>query len=194
MRIFIAVEIDEIVRRRVAQLSRSLASMLEQGGGRRRVAWVAPENLHLTLRFLGEVDAAVVDAVKSRLAPPFDTPAFEIGLSGLGTFPSAGPPRVVWLAVSGGAKALSDLSREVDARLGGLGLADEERGFHAHLTLGRVKAPVGPLLRNATAAAGAADAGRCLVDHVTLFESRLSPSGATYSVIATSPLGYHHTS
>jgi RNA 2',3'-cyclic 3'-phosphodiesterase len=193
MRAFIAVEIDEAVRRRAAQLSRALASALEQGGGRRSVSWVAPQNLHLTLRFLGEVDPATAEAVTGRLAPPFVTPAFEVGLSGLGTFPPAGPPRVIWLAVSGGAKALSDVSREVDARLAGLGLPTDERGFHAHLTLGRVKRPTGPRLPDAIAAAGAADAGRCRVDHVTLFESRLSPSGATYCVIATSRLGYHHT-
>ena len=193
MRTFIAVEIDEAVRRRAAQLSRALASALERGGDRRTVAWVAPQNLHLTLRFLGEIDAAAVEAVKGRLAAPLETPAFDVGLSGLGTFPPAGPPRVVWLAVSGGAKGLSDVSVEVDSRLAGLGLPKEERGFHAHLTLGRVKRPVGSRLSEAIAAAGAADAGRCLVDHVTLFESRLAPSGATYSVIATSRLGYHHT-
>ena len=193
VRAFIAVEIDEAVRRRAAQLSRALASALERSGGRRAVAWVAPQNLHLTLRFLGEVDAAAVEAVKGRLAAPFDTPAFEVGLFGLGTFPPAGPPRVIWLAVSGGAKALSDVSREVDARLDGLGLPQEERGFHAHLTLGRVKGAVGRRLPDAIAAAGATDAGRCLVDHVTLFESRLSPSGATYCVVATSRLEYHHT-
>ncbi len=181
------------MRREAAQLSRCVAAALEHAGGRRSVAWVAPQNLHLTLRFLGEIDASAAEAVKDRLVPPFATPAFEVGLSGLGTFPSMGPPRVIWLGVSAGAVALSDVAREVDARLEGLGLPNEERGFHAHLTLGRVKSPVGRRERDAIAAVGAADAGRCLVDHVTLFESRLSPSGASYSVIATSRLGYHHT-
>ncbi len=193
MRIFIAVEIDEAVRRRATQLSRAMALVLEQGGGRRSVGWVGLQNLHLTLRFLGELDASAAEAVKNRLVPPFAMPAFEIGLSGLGTFPSMGPPRVIWLGVSAGAVALSDVSREVDARLNGLRLPKEERGFHAHLTLGRVKSPDGRRLRDAIVAVGAADAGRCLVDHVTLFESRLAPSGASYSVIATSRLGYHHT-
>jgi RNA 2',3'-cyclic 3'-phosphodiesterase len=193
MRAFIAVEIDEAVRRGAAQLSRALALALERGVNRRTVAWVAPQNLHLTLRFLGEVDAAAVEAVKGRLAAPLETRAFDVGLTGLGTFPPAGPPRVIWLGVGEGAKGLLDVSREVDARLAGLGLPEEERGFHAHLTLGRVKRPVGSRLPDAIAAAGAANAGRCLVDHVTLFESRLAPSGATYCVIATSRLGYHHT-
>lgn len=193
MRLFIAVEIDETVRLRAAQLSSRLASMLERGRGRKEVAWVAPQNLHLTLRFLGEVDAEAAEAVKGRLAAPFQTPAFEVGLAGLGTFPPEGPPRVIWLGVRCGSAGLSDLPREVDARLDGLGLPNVERSVRAHLTLGRVKGPLGGRLTDAIAAAGAADAGRCLVDHVTLFESRLSPSGATYCVIATSRLGYHRT-
>jgi RNA 2',3'-cyclic 3'-phosphodiesterase len=193
MRVFVAVELGEAVRERAARVSRALAAALEQGRDRRGVAWVAPHNLHLTLRFLGEIDAAALEAVKGRLAPPFAAPPFEVALSGLGTFPSSGPPRVVWLGVGDGAKALSGLYREVDERLAGLGLPREARGFHAHLTLGRIKAPVGPRLLAAMTKSGAADAGRCLVDHVTLFESRLSPSGATYSVVGTSRLGYHHT-
>ena len=194
MRIFVAVEIDEAVRRRVARVSRALAAALEQGRDRPGVAWVAPHNLHLTLQFLGDIDAPALEAVKSRLAPPFAAPPFEVALSGLGTFPSAGPPRVIWLGVGDGAKALSDLYREVGWRLTGLGFPRDARGFHAHLTLGRIKARVAPRLRDGMAAAGAADAGRCLVDRVTLVESRLSPSGATYCVVATSRLGYHHTS
>jgi 2'-5' RNA ligase len=194
MRVFIAVEIDEAVRERAALVSRAVDAALGLGRGRRGVAWVAPHNLHLTLQFLGEIDAPTLEAVKGRLVPPFATPPFDIALSGLGTFPPSGPPRVIWLGVGDGAKALSGVYREVDERLAGLGLPRESHGFHAHLTLGRIKAPVGPRLQGAMAAAGAADAGRCLVDHVTLFESRLSPSGATYSVVATSWLGYHHTS
>ncbi len=194
MRVFIAVEIDEAVREKAARVSRALAVALGQGRDRRSLAWVAPDNLHLTLQFLGEMDAPALEAVKGRLAPPFAVRPFEVALSGLGTFPRSGPPRVIWLGVGDGATSLSALYGEVDERLAGLGLPRDARGFSAHLTIGRIRAPVGLRLRDAMAAAGAVDAGRCLVDHVTLFESRLSPSGATYSVVATSRLGYHHTS
>jgi 2'-5' RNA ligase len=194
MRAFIAVEIEEAVRRRAAQISRALAAAFDPRGHSRAIAWVPPQNLHLTLKFLGEIDEGVLERVKERLAAPFATPPFEVGFSGLGTFPPAGPPRVIWLGVSAGAGAVSDVARDVEARLSDLGFPREARGFHAHLTLGRVKGPVGARVREAMASVGVADAGRCLVDRVTLFESRLSPSGASYSVLAAPRLGYHHTS
>jgi len=193
MRIFVAVEIDEVVRRNAAKVSASLGAALEQSRDRRSVAWVAPRNLHLTLQFLGEVDPSRAKEVADRLAPPFGVPVFDVAVAGLGTFPSSGPPRVIWLSVTDGAAQLSALYREVAVRLDGLGFPRDARPFHGHLTLGRVKTVCGPRLRDALAAVRAADAGRCRVDHVTLFESRLSQAGSAYSVVATSPLGYHHT-
>jgi RNA 2',3'-cyclic 3'-phosphodiesterase len=194
MRVFVAVEIDGAVRRRAARVSAVLSASLEPSRDRRSVAWVAPQNLHLTLQFLGEIDASRVKEAADRLAPPFATPAFDVAIAGLGAFPPSGPPRVIWLGVTEGAAQLSGLYREVGLRLAGLGLPTDARPFHAHLTLGRVRTVRGPGLRDAMAAARAADAGRCRVDHVTLFESRLSQTGAAYSVVAVSRLGYHHTS
>jgi len=194
VRIFVAVEIDEVVRRKAASVSAGLRAALEQSRDRRGVAWVVPQNLHITLQFLGETDASRAKAVADRLAPPFDTPPFDVAVAGLGTFPPSGPPRVIWLGVTDGAAQLSALYRAVALRLDGLGFPRDARPFHGHLTLGRVKTACGPRLRDAMSAARAADAGRCSVDHVTLFESRLSQAGSTYSVVATSPLGYHHTS
>jgi RNA 2',3'-cyclic 3'-phosphodiesterase len=194
VRIFVAVEIDEVVRRKAAAVSAGLRAALEQSRDRRSVAWIAPANLHLTLQFLGEIDPSRAKEVAGRLAPPFELPAFDVAVAGLGTFPPSGPTRVIWLGVADGAARLASLYREVASRLDGLGFPRDARPFHGHLTLGRVKTACGPRLRDAIARARAADAGRCRVDHVTLFESRLSQAGATYSVVATSPLGYHHTS
>jgi 2'-5' RNA ligase len=194
MRIFVAAEIDEAVRRKAAQVAAHLAASLEHSRDRRSVAWVAPQNLHLTLQFLGEIDTSRAKEVAHRLALPLATPAFHVGIAGVGTFPSSGPPRVIFLGVTEGAAQLAALYREVALRLDGLGFPRDARPFHAHLTLGRVRTACGPRLRDALVAAQAADTGRCAVDHVTLFESRLSQGGATYSVVATSPLGYHHTS
>jgi len=193
MRVFLAVEIDETVRRSAARVSANLAAAIGQGRDRRTVAWVAPQNLHITLQFLGEVDASLAQTVADHLAPPIAVDPFDVAVAGLGTFPPAGLPRVVWMGVTDGAAPLSALYRELGRRLDGLGFPRDPRPFHAHLTLGRIKAPCGPRVRDAVAAARAADAGRCRADHVTLFESRLSPSGATYAVVATSRLGYHHS-
>lgn len=194
MRLFVAVELDDAVRREAARLAATLAGALERRGAGRRVSWVAPQNLHFTLRFLGEVDAPLAGAVVERLGPPLDVPPFDVALGGLGTFPPAGPPRVIWLGVAEGAERLAAVHREMSRRLEGLDLSREDRPFRAHLTLGRVKAPLGPEAKAILAGAQPLEESRCLVDHLTLFESRLLRSGATYSVMATTRLGYHHSS
>lgn len=194
MRLFLAVELDEAVRRAAADTARRLSLALERHGVRRGISWVAPANLHFTLHFLGEVDDATARVLVERMSAPLATPPFDLALAGLGTFPPSGPPRVIWLGVGEGAPGLAEAHREIGTRLDGLRVAREHRPFSAHLTIGRVKAPPGPRLADAIAATTPAADARCRVGHVTLFESRLSPRGATYSVIATARLGYHQPS
>jgi 2'-5' RNA ligase len=194
MRLFVAVELDDAVRREAAGVAAALAAVLERGGGRPIVTWVAPQNLHLTLQFLGEVDAPLARIVVERLTPPFALPTFDVALAGLGAFPPSGPPRVIWLGVTKGADALAAVYREVDHRLEGLGFARDDRPFRAHLTLGRVKAPLSPRFRDTLAGVRTTSGTHCRADHIALFESLLSRNGSTYSVIATARLGYHHTS
>lgn len=194
MRLFVAVELDEAVRREAARVARTLAAALDRQGTGRGVAWVAAENLHLTLQFLGEVDAPTARIVADRVSEPLAIPAFDVALGGLGTFPPAGPPRVIWVGVTEGAGQLAASHAEVSRRLDGLGFPRENQPFRAHLTLGRVKAPLGRHVSEILAGTSVAREARCRVDHLTLFESRLSPRGATYSVVATARLGYHHPS
>ncbi len=191
MRLFLAVELDEAVRRAAADTARALAAALDRRGIRRGLAWVAPGNLHFTLHFLGEVDEPTARAVIERVSPPLAVAPFDLALAGVGTFPPAGPPRVIWLGVAEGGRDLAAVHGEIGRRLEGLGVTRDRRPFSAHLTLGRVKSPLGPRLHEVLAEASLAGQARCRVDHVTLFESRLSPRGATYSVIATARLGYH---
>ncbi len=194
MRLFLAVELDEAVRRAAGDTARMLAAALDRRGIRRGISWVAPLHRHFTLHFLGEVDELTARAVSDRMGVALSTPPFEVSLAGLGTFPPAGPPRVIWLGVGDGAGALAAVHGETGRRLDGLCVPREDRPFSAHLTLGRVKTPLGPRLAEALAEASPVREARCRVDHVTLFESHLSPRGATYSVIATARLGYHQPS
>jgi RNA 2',3'-cyclic 3'-phosphodiesterase len=193
VRLFVAVELDEVVRREAARAARTLAAALDRQGAGRRVGWVAEPNLHLTLQFLGEVDPPTARTVTDRLSEPLTIPPFDVVLGGLGTFPPAGPPRVIWAGVTEGADQLSMCQGEVGRRLEGLGFPRERRPFRAHLTLGRVKAPLGARIGEIFAEAVLAREARCRVDHLTLFESHLSPRGATYSVVAIARLGYHHS-
>jgi len=194
VRLFLAVELDEAVRRAAADTARTLAAALDRQGIRRGISWVAPGHLHFTLHFLGEVDEPTGRAVADRVSAPLAMAPFDLALAGFGTFPAAGPPRVIWLGVAEGARELAAVHAEIGGRLEGLGVPLERRPFSAHLTLGRVKAPLGPRLHDVLAGASLVREARCRVDHVTLFESRLSPGGASYSVIAMARLGYHQPS
>ena len=152
------------------------------------VAWVAPGNLHVTLKFLGQVDEARVpaltDALRAALA---DRPTFDVAVRGLGAFPSPTRPRVLWAGLEDTTGGMRTLAERVDACCGRLGFAAETRAFAAHVTLGRVReARRQPAL--ADALSRPADFGRLRVDRVSLMRSELSPRGARYSELFAAPL------
>jgi RNA 2',3'-cyclic 3'-phosphodiesterase len=182
-RLFCAVDVDERTRSAVAAIGEAIAGLLRRGPGAGRVAWVRPEHLHLTVRFLGDVREERVEAVCRAMAEPLSEVAFDLTLEGLGVFPPAGRPRVVWLGVAGGKPALERLAREVDRRLEGIGIPSDGRPFQAHLTLGRFRS-AGTRLAVDGALAEAVKAGPCLIDRVTLYESDLSSSGPRYTALA----------
>ncbi len=187
MRLFVAVELDEATRANASRAATRLAEALGPEA-RRAVTWVAASNLHVTLRFLGEVEEGVASELKTRLQRPFDTPAFELRVAGLGAFPPAGPPRVFWLGLTSGAERLAELHDEIEARLDGLGFEREDRPFRAHLTLARVKGRLHQDARRLLASTPADAIGGGTVSRVTLFESRLSPRGAIHTALAHGPL------
>ncbi len=178
LRTFVAVEIDDSVRWRVAELIERLRAAVDG------VSWVAPQNLHITLKFLGDVAgprvAEVAQAVRQavRLATPF-----EFESRGLGAFPRIERPNTLWIGCGEGAEALVALADRLDWALSPLGFARESRPLVPHLTLGRLrrggKAPAN-LVRIFRENAGFV-AGRSRVHHVVLFSSQLTPKGAIYS-------------
>ena len=157
----------------------------------RGVAWVAPGNLHLTLKFLGAVPEERIEAIAGALSTSApDLHPFEARIRGLGAFPSAVKPRVIWAGVHDGAAEMTTLAGRVDAALAPLGFAREERPFSPHVTLGRVRQPRrDPALAEALAGAIAREFGRMRVPGAFLMRSELSPRGARYSELAKVPLG-----
>ena len=155
---------------------------------RARLAWVAPDHLHFTLAFIGETAESHVPAIVSALEPRWPLPAFEIELAGCGAFPERGRPRVLWAGVTGGRDRLVSLAGEVRSRLTAIGVTLEARPFAPHMTLARVKDGTG--LRPGSLFNGLTDIvlGRMTVAAITLFQSRLSPSGSSYHLMATSPM------
>ena len=188
IRLFVAVDLDDEVRRKVAATIAALRTRFERRRGAPRIRWVSADHLHLTLLFIGYVPRDTGRDIAERLQAPFAVPAFDLAVGGPGTFPEAGGPRVVWLGITEGVAPLQVVAREVAARLADVEFRREARPFSPHLTLGRFKERGHAADRDALLAEQVRPAGRCRVDHVTLYQSRLSPQGPTYVPVQVTPL------
>ena len=179
MRLFIAIELNPSVVEAAREVIDELRGRAARLTPRPKITWSVPERLHVTVRFIGEADDTKAQAIRSALGAAIDPPVFDLSVEGVGAFPPKGPLRVVWAGLTGGRSALLDVERAVSHRLETL-VADEDRPYSPHLTLGRVKEPAG--LSRTVLLEGLATRtfGRVHVDAITLFESRLSPKGATH--------------
>ena len=156
---------------------------------RAKVTWIPADRMHLTIRFIGEVDDGKASMVREALEEPLAVAPFRLTLCGAGTFPKSGTPRVMWLGVSEGREELLRVEREITARLTPLGIPEEERAYSPHLTLARVRDPAG--LKSTRLLDGLTDRpiGTTHIDAITLFHSKLSPKGPTYTPLLRTPLG-----
>jgi 2'-5' RNA ligase len=188
-RLFVALEPTDAVRRRLA----AIAGELRRAAGRAAddVRWVQPENVHLTLQFLGAVpDARVGDVGEAVRAAAAGSRALSLEVKGAGGFPNARRPRVVWIGLAGDVEPLVALVQDLGRRLAPLGFPPEDRPFSPHLTLGRARDGRGaPGLAGALAQAAQADGVAWRTSEVVLFESHLSPHGPRYEAIVRAPLG-----
>ncbi len=191
VRLFLGVELDPAVSAAAAAEAGALRGRFAAEGIDVRARWVRRENLHLTLWFIGEVDDARLQAILDALAAPFSLAAFDVHLAGLGAFPAAGLPRVLWMGLRDGTGQMETLHREAGARLAATGFEPDRRPFAAHLTIARITtiAPrsAGSALRRILRERRA-DGGVTRVTAVSLFSSRLSPKGSTYTRLLRVPL------
>ncbi|MFH1058775.1 MAG: RNA 2',3'-cyclic phosphodiesterase [Pseudomonadota bacterium] len=183
MRLFVALELPEAVKAAAA----GVMAELKQSGA--DLKWVDPANLHLTLKFLGEVDPKRLDDITAALAQALaGQPALILTPAGAGAFPGRGRIQVVWLGLVGQAAALAALAGRVESALTALGFAPEGRAFQAHLTLARARRgrgrgqPAAPPQALAQALAGLAawQGPRFAAERVTLMESNLTAAGPIY--------------
>ncbi|MCL6565567.1 MAG: RNA 2',3'-cyclic phosphodiesterase [Acidobacteriia bacterium] len=181
MRLFVAVDVGEAVRERLGALIRELAPLCP--GAR----WVRPEGMHVTLKFIGEVTAEKTERIRAALATIAWPGPIEMVIRNTGFFPNAKHPRVLWAGIEA-PPALAALAAAVEARLEPLGVPRESRTFHPHLTLARFKHEAGlAQLQQALARRGQVEFGRVVATAFHLYESRLRPSGAVYTRLATFP-------
>jgi len=134
MRTFIAIELDKEIKDKIS----SMQDMLKQTNA--DVKWVKPENIHLTLKFLGEIDEKKAEKIKNILAElTKDKQIFEIMINELGAFPKLEFPRVIWIGIKQGAERALNIASELADKLVSIGFAKEKRKFSAHITIGRVR-------------------------------------------------------
>jgi len=175
-RLFLAIPLPYSFHKIVADLHNRL-------GGFGNLKLVKPENVHLTLKFLGNVDEERIQDIVDRLSLIRDKPSFNISVFGLGAFPNNKSPRVIWMGVREGFDEIVDMQKEIDSSLESAGFEREAR-FHPHYTLARVK-----YLNNKVGLAGflkeksSLAFGMHTAERVVLMESMLSPKGPKYSVI-----------
>jgi len=148
------------------------------------VAWVKEENLHFTLRFLGEVgDSALRDVARAARDAAAAHAPFDAGLGPAGAFPRPKQARVLWLGLAEGADSMKALAASLEEALERCGFAKEERGFSAHLTIGRVRDPRADWTERLKGAGADPGAAAFRVDRVALVRSRLSRGGSVYTVM-----------
>lgn len=180
IRAFIAVELPDPVKDALSDVAQALAGRVPRAA----IRWVRPEQMHLTLRFLGDTAVDQLPAVQSAMdGAVAGHSSFFMHLNGTGCFPNARRPRVIWVGLAGDEARLRALKAALDERLAPLGWPPEDKSFRAHLTLGRVKDEHG--LRDVEWAADVPSLDMP-VTAIHLIESQLRPSGPIYTTRYTS--------
>jgi 2'-5' RNA ligase len=193
IRAFIAIELDDALRAALGAVQQSLKQELGRLARGRdiRVQWVRPEAMHLTLKFLGDIDEARIDAIGTAVAQIAGAhDRMTIPVAGLGAFPDARAPRVLWAGLRDGG-AVVRCAADLDEALGRLDFAREARPFSPHLTLARIKdgaRDIGRALTEAGVLAAPAAIGTMTVHALALMRSDLRPSGSIYTRLIEAPL------
>jgi 2'-5' RNA ligase len=184
MRSFIALKIDPEVKKNLTKMILQFEKVSS------RVKWVQPSAMHLTLKFLGDIDRVkaeklmnILDKISAKYSP------FDLSCSGIGTFPiKSRNPKVIWAGITNNS-FIKGIYEDIEAEAQKIGFPKEKRSFHAHLTLGRVKkrAETQKLVPELERTKNK-DFGKTKVNELILFESTLTPQGPVYRILHESPL------
>jgi 2'-5' RNA ligase len=185
IRSFLAIELPKLILRKIEEVQRDLRST------RADVRWVNPEKIHLTLKFFGNIEESRIDPIfKSIEEPVRNTPPFSIEVKGVGAFPQLRNPRVIWMGLVDGKEILTSFQKQIETQLEKIGFQPEDRPFHPHLTLGRMKSSggkeelVGRMEKHREE-----EFGDFPVERVILFKSDLTSSGPIYTLVKEIKLG-----
>ncbi len=187
LRAFIAIELSADIRQAISTQSAVMQARLKGC-----VRWVPASNIHLTLKFLGDVAPSNVEMLKQSLqAEASQHPVFDLSVSGLGAFPNARHARVIWVGIQAPA-TLNRIQHAIESACARLGYPAEERPFSPHLTIGRIREQVSTsesqAIRTVLETTRVGELGAMRVETVHLFKSDLQPSGAIYTSLHSAPL------
>ena len=189
LRAFIAVELPPEIHQAIQKETAPLRSAIPAS----LVRWVPSSNMHLTLKFLGDISPANVELLTQMLGVEASQhPFFEIQFGGLGVFPNPKRPRVIWIGIQAPGE-LDALQHGIEAAAAKLGYPAEARPFSPHLTVGRVKQNISSTdiqkIRTALEGTKVGSLGSAQVSAIRLFKSDLKPTGAVYTQLFSAPLG-----
>jgi 2'-5' RNA ligase len=185
-RTFVALPVSAAVKQLAAHWMQRLGQVADS------VKWVATENLHLTLKFLGEVPSVELAEICQRVTSAVAAlQPLEIECDHVGAFPNSSHPRTLWLGIGAGSQQVSQLQESVERGLNQLGFRREQRQYHPHVTLGRLRSSPAssPELTSLLEPADFGTPVTCLVEQVVVVASQKSREGPHYQRLATIPLG-----
>lgn len=185
MRCFVAIELPDDVRERLADLQGQMAGL---GRG---VRWTRPESIHLTVKFLGQVpDAQVAEVCEAARRIAAKYPVFGLEVAGAGCFPPRGLVRVIWAGIVQLPPPLVDCQRECEDVYAGMGFEKENRAYKPHLTVGRVNdSGVSNRVRETLLQFEGFSGGSFVAEELIVFQSELRRGGAVYTPLARAPFG-----
>jgi 2'-5' RNA ligase len=183
-RTFFAAELSEEIAAGVRRIQGTLRGQVNG------VRWVRPAGIHLTLKFLGEVDPNLIEEIVRTAEDTVQgIRPFTVGIKGGGGFPRAKSPRVIWIGVEDPSGMLTQLQARIEEEMKELGFAKEARGYTPHLTVGRLRSGKGRRgVIQALDAIRESDLGTMEVREICLFRSHLKPTGAEYTKLSRFPL------
>lgn len=187
IRLFLALEITDEVRENLAKLQAILKTAAQFSGA--QPSWVSPESTHLTVRFLGNTQEEMVDLIAQRLEQSLASfEPFAFAVRGTGVFPDPRRPKVLWAGVKKADEQLAALFELVEQEMAPIGFETEERAYHPHLTLARIKSQKGIQgMMQAVEQNGRFWCGEVQAEELVLFRSDLNPSGAIYTPLRRFP-------
>ena len=185
IRTFIAIEIPGNIISKIRELQEGIKVY------GLKIRWVRSENIHLTLKFLGDVEAVKIVEIAETISKTAEgyTP-ISLKAKGIGVFPSIKRPNVLWVGLTGQLESLVRLQKALDENLKELGFPGEKRPFKGHLTMGRIKAKIDvKKFGDALMAFSSFKSETFTADQIVLYKSELKPSGAVYTELASASLG-----